>query len=101
MNLKLQFHFGDFQLTDNCCRSVRRSNNGYSYIFTPHSILRPLFFSLNMEYKGLAPFNVSDVLKPNDTLPAGLSVDEVAFGGRVTYPYLPSAPPNIFRLSQV
>ena len=88
MNLKLQFLFGDFQLIDNCCCRVPRSNNSRTYIFTPHSVVRELFSSFNMEYKGLPPFNASAVVELNDTLPAGLNADDVAFGGRVPHIFL-------------
>ena len=62
------------------CR-VARSPSNFTYLFTPHSVLQPLFSSFNMEYKGIVPFNATKVLQPNDTLPLGLDAADVAIGG--------------------
>ena len=48
-----------------------------------------------MEYKGVPPFNASNVLKLNDTLPPGLDADDIALGG-VECQISSEAPSDIF-----
>ncbi|KAF8075860.1 hypothetical protein FPV67DRAFT_386387 [Lyophyllum atratum] len=59
---------------------VTRAPSSYSYVFTPRDVLNTLFSSFNMEYPALPPFNATQVLNPNDTLPVGLNTDETALG---------------------
>ncbi|KAJ7290676.1 hypothetical protein C8J57DRAFT_1276271 [Mycena rebaudengoi] len=59
---------------------VPRSANNFTYIFTPHAILRSLFASFNMDLPSNleAPLNTTSALQRNDTLPTALNPSDLA-----------------------
>lgn len=63
--------------------SITKSLNDYTYMFTPRATLEALFASFDMDLPATyeASFNASKVLQGNDTLPAGMNIDDIAFGG--------------------
>jgi len=76
--------------------SIPRSPNAFTYLFTPESTLRSLFASFNMEYKGVPPFNASQTLKLNDTLPSGSNASDIALGGTPGDPHFYISSDGIF-----
>lgn len=67
----------------NVFESVPRSPNGFTYVFTPQSVLRSLFSSFDMEFPEILtrPLNATRVLGLNDTLPVDLDVNTTASAG--------------------
>ncbi|TFK43069.1 hypothetical protein BDQ12DRAFT_596142 [Crucibulum laeve] len=61
---------------------VPRSLNGFTYLFTPRSVLRTLFDSFEMDFLAElnASVNMTDVLQLNDTAPPKLIIDDTVFG---------------------
>ncbi|KAG5635173.1 hypothetical protein H0H81_012145 [Sphagnurus paluster] len=70
------------ETTPGAILSITRSAANFTYVFTPHAVLRSLFSSFDLEYPKLKPFNTSRLLKENDTLPVHLNPLDIAFGTR-------------------
>jgi len=62
---------------------VPLSQNNFTYLFTPQSIIRPLFAGFNLSFPQAfeQPLNFSTVVDPNDTLPSGLDTTGISMGG--------------------
>ncbi|KAF8883434.1 hypothetical protein BD779DRAFT_1443935 [Infundibulicybe gibba] len=62
--------------------SVPRSDNGFTYTFTPRATLRSLFDSFKLPFPAQleVPVNGSKVLQKNDTFPVGLDVAATSLG---------------------
>ncbi|KAJ7241979.1 hypothetical protein C8J57DRAFT_1367999 [Mycena rebaudengoi] len=59
---------------------IPRSASNFTYIFTPHTILRSLFASFNMDLPSnlKVPLNTTSALQGNDTLPTALNPSDLA-----------------------
>jgi len=61
--------------------SVSRSNGGYTYVIVTRALLENLFSSFSLPLPDEFKIPEVELLSPNDTLPSGVSEEEVAYVG--------------------
>ena len=78
--------------------SIPLSNNSFTYVFTPRSLLQRLFAHFDKEFPPAlqAPLNVSTVLQLNDTITSGADVQSLALGGNYSRVTVQTAPIDDF-----
>ena len=75
-------------------RSVARSTSGFTYLFTPKSVIQSLAASFTdvpgvLDSLTIPSLNATKVLQGNDTLPSGMNASEIGVGGETHTSYTP------------